>query len=178
MYPTCILYVSYMHPYMYPICILICIPYASLCVSYMYPICILYAAYVYPICILYASLYVSYLYPICILYVSHMYPICILICNEYAFHMYSVRHTTACHERSSLGVKRYEITSSRCDGKQQSIAENRSCVLLYVAYKYPITYSIIQTNPDRNQDHYSLFFIHYALFIIHYHDAYYRIRII
>ena len=113
---------------MYHICILICIPYASLCVSYMYPICILYAAYVYPICILYASLYVSYLYPICILYVSHMYPICILICNEYAFHMYSVRHTTACHERSSLGVKRYEITSSRCDGKQQSIAENRSYV--------------------------------------------------
>ena len=146
MYPICILYASLYVSYMYPICIL--------CVSYMYPICILcilYVSYMHPICILYASLYVSYLYPICILYVSHMYPICILICNEYAFHMYSVRHTTACHERSSLGVKRYEITSSRCDGKQQSIAENLLypiCILfvsyvhpiciLYVLYMYPI----------------------------------------
>ena len=36
--------------------------------------------------------------------------------------------TVACHERSSLGAKRYEATSSRSDGKLKSIAENRSGV--------------------------------------------------
>ena len=36
--------------------------------------------------------------------------------------------TAACHERSSLGAKRYEATSSRSDGKLKSIAENRSGV--------------------------------------------------
>ena len=64
----------------------------------------------YPICIL----YVSYMYSICILCVSYMYPICFPYASLYV-----------CY-RCFLGMKRYEITSSRCDGKPKSIAENRS----------------------------------------------------